>query len=95
MFWIHASFLVLGRPHLWSTAARQGRRLARPGWWRRAPFLPLPDADYLRFRFETQYGLDGRPDPADVVLYLEWCRAMETARERPRTLSPVRGGRRR
>ena len=33
-----------------------------------------PDPDYLRFRFETQYGDTGRPDPHDLVTYLEWCR---------------------
>jgi hypothetical protein len=78
---------VLRRPHLWSTAVRQGFRLARPGWWRRPPFLPVPDADYLAFRMETQYGDDGRPDARDVVTYLEWCREMGALRgegaERP------------
>ena len=68
---------VVVRPHLWSTAVRQGFRLARPGWWRRAPFLPVPDADYLAFRLETQYGADGRPDPRDLVTYFEWCRELE------------------
>jgi hypothetical protein len=56
-------------------ALRQARRLARPTWWRRPPYLPLPDRDYLRFRFETQYG-ETAPDPRDVVAYLEWCRSM-------------------
>jgi len=37
--------------------------------------LPLPSGDYLRFRLLTQYGDgDARPDPADVIAYLEWCR---------------------
>jgi hypothetical protein len=63
------------RPRLWVTALRQARRLARPIWWRRPPYLPLPDRDYLRFRFETQYG-GAAPDPRDVVAYLEWCRSM-------------------
>jgi hypothetical protein len=35
----------------------------------------VPDAAYLRFRFETQYGADASPDPRDLVTYLEWCRA--------------------
>ena len=47
-----------------------------PRWWTRAPYLPLPDREYLRFRFETQYGSAGRPAPHDVVAYLEWCRDM-------------------
>jgi hypothetical protein len=48
--------------------------MSRPRWWRRPPFLPVPDADYVRFRLETQYGTGGAPDPADVVVYLRWCR---------------------
>ena len=80
MFWVRASRLLLLRPSLWVTAVRQGRRLARPEWWRHAPYLPLPDADYLGFRFETQYGSDARPDPRDLVTYLEWCRGIEGSR---------------
>jgi hypothetical protein len=66
---------VLRRPALWPTAARQLRRSARRGWWRRPPFLPVPSADYVRFRLLTQYG-DHASTPAaeDVVAYLEWCR---------------------
>ena len=67
---------VVRRPSLWATAVRQGLVLARPGWWRRRPFLPLPDGAYLRFRMQTAYGGDGRrpPEPADLVAYLHWCR---------------------
>ena len=55
---------------------RQALRLARPGWWRRPPFLPLPDPAYLRFRMETAYGGAGDQPPrsADLVTYLRWCR---------------------
>jgi len=70
--------MVAARPGLWPTAVRQAGRLARPHWWSRAPFLPLPDPDYLQFRFETQYGA-APPAAHDVVAYLEWCRAMERA----------------
>jgi len=63
------------RPALWGTALRQTVRLARPGWWRRRPFLPLPDAGYLRFRMITAYGEPDRvPAPDDVLTYLRWCR---------------------
>ena len=75
-FWVRATVLVLARPGLWATALRQAWRLARPRWWRRFPFLPVPDARYLAFRFETQYGADARPDPRDLVAYLEWCRGI-------------------
>ena len=68
---------VIRRPALWVTALRQVRTLARPGWWRRPPFLPLPDRDYLRFRLLTAYGGDGTAAPTDhdLITYLEWCRA--------------------
>lgn len=70
---------VVVRPRLWPTALRQAVRLARPGWWRRAPFLPVPDPDYLAFRLETQYGGAGTTaaEPLDLVRYLEWCRDQE------------------
>jgi hypothetical protein len=64
---------VLIRPRLWRDAAA----LAPPGWWRRRPYLPVPDTGYLAFRMETQYGrADAPADPEDVVAYLEWCRQM-------------------
>lgn len=75
---IRVAWAVLRRPVLWPTAVRQARRTAAPGWWRRAPFLPLPPRDYLRFRMVTQYGeTDRPPDPADVLNYLVWCRDWE------------------
>jgi hypothetical protein len=77
------------RPHLWWVAARQVVRLARPRWWRRAPFLPLPETEYLRFRLETAYGEIVAPRPADLVAYLEWCA------DSPRVLAPSGPGRRR
>jgi hypothetical protein len=66
---------VLVRPSLWGIAVVQVFRLARPGWWRRPPFLPVPDREYLRFRLETQYGDPAhRAEPDDIVAYLRWCR---------------------
>lgn len=75
--WAVVAFVaVLARPWLWWTAVRQLLLLARPGWWRRAPFLPVPDREYLRFRLVTQYGDPSRvPVPRDVVGYLRWCRS--------------------
>jgi hypothetical protein len=72
---VRAVVAVALRPSLWGAAVTQVRRLAGPGWWRRRPFLPLPDPAYLRFRLETAYG-DGEREPevADVVTYLRWCR---------------------
>ena len=73
--WLAATAAVLRRPGLWPTALVQARRLVPRGWWRRRPYLPVPDPGYLRFRLETQYGSDHTPRPADVVTYLEWCRS--------------------
>ena len=70
--------VVVRHPSLWRTAARQAMRMARPGWWRRVPFLPLPAREYLGFRMSTQYGdATHRPEPVDVVNYLRWCREWE------------------
>ena len=70
-----AAVAVLARPALWGVAVAQVVRLAQPGWWRRRPFLPVPDPAYLRFRLQTAYGdPDREPEPADVVSYLHWCR---------------------
>ena len=66
---------IARRPRLWPTAARQARKLAPTGWWRKPPFLPMPAKDYVAFRIVTQYGEIGRsPSPEDVVDYLAWCR---------------------
>lgn len=74
--WAGALVAVARRPGLWATAARQLVVLARPGWWRRPPFLPRPDPAYLAFRMQTMYGDGGhRAAPADVVAYLKWCRS--------------------
>jgi hypothetical protein len=73
-WWWSAGRDLLRRPGLWPTALVQARRIAHPGWWRRPPFLPLPDPVYLRFRMETAYGPGGEPEAADVVAYLGWCR---------------------
>ncbi|MCB1016560.1 MAG: hypothetical protein KDB10_15830 [Acidimicrobiales bacterium] len=77
MSWeVRALAAVAVRPRLWRTALVQVARLARPGWWRRWPLLPLPDRDYLRFRLVTAYGdPDRAPETDDLVTYLHWCRA--------------------
>lgn len=67
------------RPDLWPTAVRAGLSLAPRGWWRRRPFLPIPDSRWLEFRMATAYGTPG-PDEAspfegdDLITWLEWRR---------------------
>jgi len=71
-----AVLAVVVRPALWPVALRQALRLVPPRWWRRAPYLPVPPAEYLRFRMVTAYGGEGRLRlrADDVVDYLRWCR---------------------
>jgi hypothetical protein len=67
---------VLPHPGLWWVALAALWRLARRGWWRRPPFLPVPGDAYWRFRLVTANGGDGVSEPlrpADVVAYLRWC----------------------
>lgn len=79
--WARVVVAVARRPDLWATGAVQVRRLAPNSWWRRAPFLPLPDRAWMRFRLRTAYGdPDHVPEPADVVAWLEWCRSWERLR---------------
>ena len=68
------------RPRLWPTAVAQGIRLVPRGWWRRPPFLPVPDRAYVAFRRTTQYGGARAPIVGDdLVQYLAWCRSLRRA----------------
>ncbi len=73
---------LASRPGLWWAALGALRRMARRGWWHRAPFVPVPGEAYWHFRLVTAYGGDGDPESlttGDVVAYLRWCQ-----RSRPR-----------
>lgn len=75
--WFATSARTLAaRPDLWSTAAGVLRRHAPSRWWTRRPFLPLPDGQWIDFRFETAFGSsEGRPDGEQLIEYLEWSRS--------------------
>jgi hypothetical protein len=48
-------------------------RFRRRQWFRRWPFLPIPDRDYLRWRMLTAYGDPDIVPPADdVARYARW-----------------------
>jgi hypothetical protein len=52
---------------VWSFRARD--------WYRRPPFLPLPPAEYMRWRMFTVYGDENAiPPVADVVRFARWRR---------------------
>ncbi|MGH9046465.1 MAG: hypothetical protein ACRDVW_04025 [Acidimicrobiales bacterium] len=74
--------VLLARPSLWPVSLATLARLAPVGWWRRPPFLPVPDNAYWRFRMHTAYGEDWttRPTKRDVVDYLEWCQRARSPR---------------
>jgi hypothetical protein len=82
--WTAVGSAVARHPELWATAVGQAFRLSPTGWWRRPPFLPLPDPGYVAFRVATQEGgaasaspaAGGPPDADDVVEYLRWCRSL-------------------
>ena len=71
---------LVRRPDLWPTAIGAGRTLVPAGWWRRRPFLPVPDQRYLRFRLVTAYGGEptGAPTADDVITWLSWRRRFPT-----------------
>ena len=68
---------LAGRALLWPPLAvdllRVAWRFRRRGWWRRPPFLPLPDRTYVRWRMHTAYGdEDAVPPAADLIRYARW-----------------------
>jgi hypothetical protein len=72
---------VLLRPSYWLAAVTVLGRMVPRGWWRRAPFLPLPSRSYVRFRMQTQYGGESsRPTVPDVLRYLRWVRQWDAGR---------------
>jgi hypothetical protein len=79
--WGAVARAVLARPRLWPTAAAQARRHVPRRWWRRAPFLPVPDRAWLRHRLVVAEGDPATvPPPEEVLAYLEWCRDLPEGR---------------
>ena len=61
------------RPRIASDLVRVGWRFRRRDWWRRAPWLPLPARDYLRWRLYTAYGdADYVPTADEIIRYAHW-----------------------
>jgi hypothetical protein len=52
---------------------RAAWHLRRRGWWRRAPFLPLPGREYWLFRLATATGsVTGTTSVREVVEFAKW-----------------------
>ncbi len=63
------------RPRLAVDLVRTAWAFRRRGWYARAPFLPLPDPTYLRWRMYTAYAdEDAVPPEEDVVRFARWRR---------------------
>lgn len=66
---------ALVRPRLAVDLLRLAWSFRARGWYRRAPFLPLPPRDYIRWRMFTAYGNeDAVPPVDDVVRFARWRR---------------------
>jgi hypothetical protein len=64
---------ALRKPGLLLPLLAAAWRFRSGGWYRRAPFLPLPPADYLAWRLHTAYGdEDAVPSADDLERYLAW-----------------------
>lgn len=75
--WFRLSFALglraIRHPRLAVALLGVAWRFRSRGWWRRPPFLPLPDRTYMRWRMHTAYGDDDAVPPADdVVRYARW-----------------------
>lgn len=65
--------LLLHRPSLAPTLLSAAWTFREKSWYRKAPFLPLPSEEYMRWRMETAYG-DPKavPPPEDMAQFLTW-----------------------
>ena len=65
----------LVNPRLALDLVRTGWAFRRRRWWAAAPFLPLPDPVYLRWRMYTAYASeDAVPPIDDVIRFARWRR---------------------
>jgi len=86
---VAAARALAARPRLWGPALRQARALVPDGWWRRRPFLPVPDREWLRFRMTTAYGdPDARIDVDDLLTFLAWTGTVRSAADPHRPPAP-------
>lgn len=53
---------------------------ARNRWWRRPPFLPIPDRTHLAWRRTTAYGVDRPVEKDDLKAFLLWADRQRRAR---------------
>jgi hypothetical protein len=73
---------LMRSPRLIPAAIGAAFAMAPRGWWRKAPFLPVPNKEYWKFRMETFQGGDGTtlPSPQEFVEVVGWFRSMKNHR---------------
>lgn len=78
---MHIAARALIRPRLLLYLLATGWRFRRRDWFRRPPFLPIPPADYMRWRLHTAYG-DERATPSahELEAYVRWSARMRSRR---------------
>ena len=77
MSWSRLSLVLVARslirPRLGVDLLRVAWRFRARGWYTRFPFLPIPDATYVRWRMYTAYGdYEAVPPAKDVERYARW-----------------------
>lgn len=77
--WLRLTARLFGRalfsPRLALDLLRTVWAFRRRDWWRKPPFLPLPDPTYLRWRMYTAYADENAVPPAeDVIRFARWRR---------------------
>jgi len=77
--WTSLTARLVGRglldPRLAVDLVRTARAFRRRRCWALAPFLPLPDREYLRWRMYTAYADEAAVPPVnDVVRFARWRR---------------------
>lgn len=66
------------RPRLGIDLLRVAWRFRSRDWYKRFPFIPLPDPTYLRWRMYTAYGdYNAVPSSRDVERYARWAAESE------------------
>jgi hypothetical protein len=75
--------LALRHPGLLPPLLAAGWRFRSRDWYRRAPYLPLPPAEYIAWRLHTAYGSEEAvPSAPELERYLRWSARMRKRERR-------------
>lgn len=72
---LQLSARAIVNPRLALDLLKTGWAFRRRHWWKMAPWLPIPDRTYLRWRMYTAYAdEDAVPPVDDVIRFAQWRR---------------------